>query len=298
MKKFYFIFAVVLFCVFPLKAAEKNTKPLSFVADDIKPVRIWANHPVPFAVPEDSGRKEILIKPNSKTRRISQISDPELYPFIVPGGTPRPAVIIAPGGGYSYVAWEPVIKVGYWLQKNGFNAFILKYRCPRRRDAALTDMARAIRLIRYRAKEFNVDPLRVGVIGFSAGGHLCASVSAFSGEPYPAMDEADKLNYRPDFAALIYPAYLVKDVKNLTLASNFKVDKTTPPTFLVQTADDPIKVENALAWHLALLRSGVSCEMHIWDKGGHGYGISKTNHPVSDWPEIALKWLRRVTGKK
>lgn len=156
-------------------------------------------------------------------------------------------------------------------------------------------MARAIRLIRSRAGEFRIDPAKIGVIGFSAGAHLCAAVSAAPEEPYPAADEVDKQDFRPDFTALIYPAFLLKNVEKLTLSDEFKVDKNTPPTLLIQTGDDPIKVDNSLGWYRALHKAGVPCEMHIWPTGGHGYGLWLKDKPVSDWHLPALKWFRRVT---
>ncbi|MBR7104281.1 MAG: alpha/beta hydrolase [Lentisphaeria bacterium] len=297
MRQSYFILLFLLFASFSAAAAETE-KSLTFVSKDIRPIRIWENHTVPLAVPADNDRKETLVKKPDGKRRVKNISVPEIYPFFAPGKGTHPAVIVSPGGGYSYVSWDAGIEVCRWFQRNGFPAFLLKYRCPGRRAAALADIARAIRLIRFRAGEFNIDPERVGAIGFSAGGHLSAAVSASAVKPYQESDAADKLDHRPNFTALIYPAFLVKNLKDLSLNKEFKVDKQTPPTLLIQTGDDPIKVENSLSWYLALRRAGVPCEMHIWAKGGHGYALGQKKEQVSDWPRIALKWFRRNAKMK
>ena len=300
MKKYGLMFAVMLAigCV-TLCAGEKENRPLSFVADNIIPVRIWEKCPVPYASAKDAALKEKPVVRNDGKLRITNVTVPEIYPFLASGKKTHPAVVVAPGGGYGYLAWSHEgVAICRWLQSNGFTAFLLKYRCPGRRLAARADMARAIRLIRFNAKKFNIDPAKVGVIGFSAGAHLCAAVSAAPEEPYPVYDAADKLEYRPAFTALIYPAFLVRDMKNLTLSKEFKIDKRTPQTLLIQTGDDSIKVENSLGWYRALHQAGVPCEMHIWSNGGHGYGLWLKGKPVSDWHLPAMKWFRRCAGMK
>lgn len=294
MNKLFFLLSSILF----LTAAAGNDRPLSFVSETIKPIAVWGNkQKIPLAIPEDRTRQEKLVPGWDGRRRISNVTIPEIYHFPAAGTSPHPAAVIAPGGGYSYLSWEHEgIEIASFLQRNGFSAFLLKYRCPGRRKAAQADAARAIRLIRHRAKEFNIDPRRVGVIGFSAGAHLCAVLSAPAAEPYAPVDEIDKVDYRPDFAALIYPAFLLKDFDRLLLTDEFKIDSKTPPTLLIQTGDDPIKVENSLGWYRALRKAKVDCEMHIWHKGGHGYGLWLKNHPVSDWHIPAIKWFRMVAG--
>ena len=154
-----------------------------------------------------------------------------------------------------------------------------------------------MRMIRANAEKFDIIPDKVGAIGFSAGAHLCATISAPSDPvPYPAADEIDAFPYRPDFTALIYPAYL-SDLE-LNLAPEFKIDADVPPTFLIQAEDDGICVENSLAWYLALKRAGVAVEMHLWPDGGHGYGLLRTGRPVADWPLFAGAWFRRQAGIK
>jgi acetyl esterase/lipase len=131
------------------------------------------------------------------------------------------------------------------------------------------------------------------VLGFSAGGHLAAALSNnFEKRTYPRVDKADDVSCRPDFALLIYPAYLTEKDGGDNLASELRVTGRTPPTFLVQTEDDPVKVENSLVYYSALKRAGVPAEMHIYAKGGHGYGLRKGSDAVTRWPQLATEWLR------
>ncbi|MBE6375379.1 MAG: alpha/beta hydrolase [Lentisphaerae bacterium] len=274
-------------------------KSVSFVADDIPGIKLWDDGEIPFFKSEDAGKKERLYPCSWDTRpRVTDVTIPEIYCFPAPGKAAHPAVLVAPGGGYSYLSWEHEgIEICRMFQRQGFTAFLLKYRCPGRRQAAFADAARAIRLIRYQAEKFNILPDKVGAVGFSAGAHLCAVISAPANEPYPEKDEVDKGSFRPDFTALIYPAFLTGDMQKLTLKSEFKVDEKTPPALLIQTGDDPIRVENSLAWYRALQAEKIKCEMHIWDKGGHGYGIWLKDSPVADWPLPAVKWFKRQLEK-
>lgn len=276
-------------------------KSVSFVADDIPGIKLWETGEIPFFKAEDAGKEEKLFPCSWDTRpRVTDVTIPEIYCFPATGdGQKNPAVLIAPGGGYSYLSWEHEgIEICRMFQKHGYTAFLLKYRCPGRRQAAFADGARAIRVIRYQAEKFRIDPGKVGVLGFSAGAHLCAVLSAPATEPYPPKDAIDQLEFRPDFAALIYPAFLTADWQDLALNKEFCVDEKTPPTLLIQTGDDPIKVENSLAWYRALRQKNIPCEMHLWDKGGHGYGIWMKDVPVADWPTPALQWFSRQAGKK
>ena len=143
------------------------------------------------------------------------------------------------------------------------------------------------------AKDWNVNPRRIGVLGFSAGGHLAAVLSNnFEKRTYDSVDSADNTSCRPDFALLIYPAYLTEKDGGDKLASELPVTARTPPTFLVQTEDDPVKVKNSLAYYAALKRADVPAEMHLYAKGGHGYGLRKGPDAVTRWPQLALEWLR------
>lgn len=234
---------------------------------------------------------------NDGVLRLSGITSPVLSFFPATGKGPHPALLVCPGGGYSYVTWNSEgYDIAAFLNTIGCSAFVLNYRCPARRQAAHADAARAMRLIRSRAAEFDIRPDKLGAIGFSAGAHLCATISAPADEtPYPPIDETDKLPYRPDFTLLIYPAYLVA-ADSLALNPEFLVDSRTPPSFLAQTQDDGIRVENALGWFAAMKQAGVKAELHIWPEGGHGYGIRRTGNPCMNWHLLAAEWIRRQTG--
>ena len=228
--------------------------------------------------------------------RYTDVTEPELYFFPASGKAPHPAVLICPGGGYSHLAWSHEgLDIASFMNLQGFSAFVLKYRCPGRRDAAHADAARSMRFIRENATHFEIDPHKVGAIGFSAGGHLVATISAPAvSVPYPETgDEMDKKEYRPDFSLLIYPAYLA-DCQTGKIAPEFKIDSLTPPTFLVQAEDDFVGVENALYWYLELKKAGVAAEMHLYAEGRHGYGLLKKGFPVCSWGNLAEKWLESI----
>jgi len=210
-------------------------------------------------------------------------------------GRPAPAVMICPGGGYGILAWNHEgTEVAAWLNAQGISAFILKYRVPKNRDAAFCDAQRALGLIRAKASAYRVDPKRIGIMGFSAGAHLSVRVSTdFSKRFYTPVDEDDAVSCRPDFALIIYPAYLYRD--GFTLVPELPVTAQTPPTFLLQAQDDKPYVDSSLAYFIALKAAGVPAEMHLFPDGGHGYGLRKKQKSTDVWPDLAAAWLRRVT---
>lgn len=227
--------------------------------------------------------------------RLTNVSVPQLHYWPAPAGArPNPAVVVCPGGGYGILAWTHEGKeIAEWLNGLGISVFVLKYRVPDNRAGALQDVQRAVSLVRARAAEFQLDPARIGVLGFSAGGHLCARAStAWPQRQYEPVDAADQASCRPDFAVLVYPAYLVADENTLRLHDELPVNAETPKTFLVQTQDDGIKVENSLAYYLALRRAKVPAELHLFPVGGHGYGLRPSANAVSGWPQLAARWLQ------
>lgn len=208
------------------------------------------------------------------------------------------AVVVCPGGGYAILAYNlEGSEVCAWLNSIGVTGVLLKYRVPgraglERYTAALQDSQRALGIVRHRAKEWGIDPKRVGILGFSAGGHLSAATSTnFETRTYPAVDDADKESCRPDFTILIYPAYLTPDRDLTQLAPEIRVSSQTPPTFIAMTEDDPIHVENAFVYALALKKAKVPVELHVYPTGGHGYGLRPSPNGVSHWPERAAEWL-------
>ena len=203
-----------------------------------------------------------------------------------------PAVVICPGGGYSILAINiEGTEVAEWLNSLGVNAVVLKYTVPKNREAAFKDVQRAMRLVRYHAGDWNFDSNHIGIIGFSAGGHLAARVSTGFEEPaYASVDDADETICRPDFTILVYPAYLSRE--NYKLSDDITVSKEAPPAFIVQTQDDKNFVGGSIAYYLALKELKIPSELHLFQKGGHGYGLRSSEHAVSNWPVLCEAWLK------
>jgi gluconolactonase len=212
------------------------------------------------------------------------------------------AVVVAPGGGYTNLAWEHEgTMVGEWLQSIGVTGVVLKYRVPRRPDSpkgeppvgALQDAQRAISITRSRAKEWGIDPNRIGMLGFSAGGHLTAWAATNSDKrAYDTIDEADKSSCRPDFAVLIYPGGLVDRVNREQLSPEIRVSKDTPPCFFALAYNDPGPLDGSLKMMAALKKAGVTAEMHVYSAGGHGFGMRVGDKPHATWPKRCEEWMR------
>ena len=177
---------------------------------------------------------------------------------------------------------------------------LLKYRVPDsgpypKSPAALQDAQRAVGMVREHADEWGIDPKRVGVLGFSAGGHLVAALSThFDTRLYDRLDAADDLSCRPDFAVVVYPGYLALQDRNMATNPEIKPTSETPPTFIAQAEDDPVHVENATNYFLQLKNAKVPAELHIYADGGHGYGLRRTSLPVTAWPLLVEKWLQTI----
>ena len=211
-------------------------------------------------------------------------------------------MIICPGGGYHNLGWDVEgEEVAAWLNSIGVTGIILKYRCPRRPGdvqgdppiGPLKDAQRAVSLVRSKAKEWGIDPSKIGMIGFSAGGHLVgATATSFEKRAYEPIDDVDKISCRPDFAIMMYSGYFqVKATKELSPT----IHKTSaaPPMFLVHASDDSIsEVDNTVTMYLAMKHAGVPVEMHIYETGGHGFAVRPVNHPCSEWTVSFLAWLR------
>jgi acetyl esterase/lipase len=209
------------------------------------------------------------------------------------------AVIVCPGGGYNILALDlEGTEVCDWLNTLGVTAVLLKYRVPANKERggrriALQDAQRAVSLVRSKAHEWNIDPKRIGMLGFSAGGHLTASTATgFGKRAYEASDEIDKQSCRPDFAVLIYPAYLLNAKKD-GLSEDLPVTGETPPMFLAHAGNDPVPVEGSVQLYLALKRARVPAELHIYASGGHGFGLRKTDRPCTAWPDRCAEWLEQ-----
>jgi len=240
---------------------------------------------------------------------------PSITPYLVPAGQGTgTAVVVCPGGGYAHLAIDHEgDQIARWLNSLGISAFVLKYRLGPRyhHPAMIHDVQRAIRTVRANATQYRIDPARVGVWGFSAGGHLASSASTHfdSGNPN-ASDENDRPGCRPDFAILSYPVISFTnhahkgsmtnllgnnpDPKLVELFSNeLQVTAQTPPTFLFHTtADATVPVENSIMYYMALRKAGVPAEMHIYERGPHGVGLAWNDPVLSTWPGRLADWLR------
>jgi acetyl esterase/lipase len=270
------------------------------------PIPLWpgsapGEQPGPGDEKDTTTAKSGLIA-GKRVARIGGITNPTIQIYSPPEGkNTGAAVIVAPGGGYSILAFDlEGTEVCEWLNSIGITGVLLKYRVPPhpgavRHAAPLQDAQRALRVVRSRAQEWGVDPARVGILGFSAGGHLAAAASTnFDVETYPPADAADKLSARPDFAVIIYPGYLTVKAEGDKVAPELKVSATTPPTFLIQAEDDPVRVENSVYYFLALKNAKVQAEMHLYAAGGHGYGLRPTEVPITGWPSLAGKWFHTI----
>ena len=214
------------------------------------------------------------------------------------------AVIICPGGGYWNLYWElEGEEVAEWLNSLGVTGIVLKYRVPRRPDDTkgeparrpLQDAQRAISLVRSKAKEWGIAADRIGIVGFSAGGHLAiATATGFEERTYKSADEIDKISCRPDFAIPVYSGYLKAKDKD-ELAPGLHVPKNTPPVFLVHGGDDIISdPEHSMVMYRELKRAGVSAELHIYAKSAHDFGVRKVDRPCDAWTQTCADWMRHL----
>lgn len=232
--------------------------------------------------------------------RLGNVSKPTLSFHRAPANKDTgTTVLVCPGGGYHILAMDlEGTEICEWLNSIGVNAALLKYRVPKREGlerhaAPLQDAQRALGLLRSRAREFAIDPRRIGALGFSAGGHLIAALaSSTTQRTYPSVDDADSASCRPDFNIVIYPGYLVLKDEGDKMNPSVQVTTNHPPTFLVMAQDDSVRVENAVLYYLALKQAGVPSELHTYPTGGHGYGLRRSEHIVTTWPDRAADWMR------
>jgi endo-1,4-beta-xylanase len=273
------LFAYLLSCV-SLFAVQRGEE-----------VRLWPN-----GAPGSEGVKAPEVfesSPASKLpNRFTVVHYPSIYVFLPPKERANGlAVVIAPGGGHSQLVidkegWE----VADWLNENGIAAFVLKYRLAKAKDSrytvegdALPDAARAMRTVRSRAAEWNLDPNRIGFMGFSAGGEIAALMETrFDAGNANAPDAVDRVSSRPDFAVVVYPGFK---------PGTITVPKDAPPTFLVCADDDRSHVVTTVTLYLDLEKQNVPAELHIYASGGHGFGLRPSSHPVSTWPDRLRDWM-------
>jgi acetyl esterase/lipase len=244
---------------------------------------------------------------------VSNVTQPTMTVYSPKGKNTGAAVVVFPGGGYQELAIDlEGTEVCDWLTPKGITCVLLKYRVPDSGPAwhddchcnihpkaptALEDAQRTAGLVRFHAAEWGIDPHKIGVLGFSAGGHLVANISThFAQRAYAPVDAADKVSCRPDFAVAIYPGHMLENTtKEFELNPGIPVTRKTPPTFLLQAEDDNVDgVKQSLVYYIALKNAGVPVEMHLYAHGGHAFGLRRTKFPITGWPELVETWLGTI----
>jgi acetyl esterase/lipase len=240
---------------------------------------------------------------------VGKVSRPTMTVYSPAGKNTGAAVVVFPGGGYWILAIDlEGTEVCDWLTSRGITCVLLKYRVPGeglsprsgaypKSPVALEDAQRTVGLVRFHAAEWHIDSHKIGVLGFSAGGHLVAAISThFKKRLYPAVDAADHESCRPDFAVALYPGHMLENTSEpFTLNPYVPVTRKTPPTFLLQAEDDPIDdVENSMVYFAALKKAGVPVEMHLYAQGGHAFGLRPTKFPITGWPRLVEAWLETI----
>ena len=274
--------------------------PSFSVAAPSDPIKLW-----PGVAPGD---EDVALKAQDTEVRKDQtqitrnVSVPTLTMYLAPEDNNKgTTILVCPGGAYNVLAnSHEGIDVCEFLNSQGINAGLLMYRVPRRPDrdkhaAPLQDVQRAMTMIRANAKEWKLRPEKVGILGFSAGGHLSAMALTSDGKrTYPstaAGEEPEGISCVPDFGVLVYPAYLEAKDETANLSPELTVTATTPPTFLVVADDDKKYVEGSAWFYIQMFRKNRPCELHIFAKGGHGFGMRKTDERVAHWPQMAVDWM-------
>lgn len=262
---------------------------------------------------------DLVPDPMPESGASAHVSRPTMTVYAPKGRNTGVAMVVFPGGGYQVLAMDlEGTEICDWLTSRGITCVLLKYRVPNsgptmvdghryypKVQTAVQDAQRTLRLVRWQAAQLHVDPHKIGVIGFSAGGHLVAAVSTrFAQRTYSAVDAADALSCRPDFAIAVYPGHLwvhededsaTRKDEDLSLRPDIRVRADTPPTFLLQAQNDPVdNVRQSLAYYVALQKAGVPTELHLYAEGGHAFGLRPTNLAIGRWPQLVEQWLHTI----
>ena len=275
-------------------------------------IPIWPNSPPDARSDVGAEKTRIPVDRAGKNRLvggrpfvfIENVTKPTITVYAPKRANTGAAVVVFPGGGYNVLAIDlEGTEACDWLTSIGVTCVLLKYRVPCKvvggyRDCptAHQDAQRAVRLVRSRAAEWRIDPNKIGVLGFSAGGHMVAAISAHLDKRlYAPVDAADKLSCRPDFALAIYPGHVVSKARNMAPNPDVKFTNRAPPTFLVHAYDDPVDpVEDSYTYFGALRKAGVVAEMHLYATGGHAFGLRRTAASSTAWPQLAESWLKTI----
>lgn len=280
-----------------------NTNPSS----NLRVLELW-----PGPVPKDmgiEGAENVRIHDSKfvgKTKLITNVTRPTITVYLPPPQiNTKTAMIICPGGGYWDLYWElEGEEVVHWLNAQGIAGIILKYRVPRRPNeqdkrvpavGPQLDAQRAVSMVRHHATDWHIDPNRIGMIGFSAGGHLAlATATQFQTRTYHPIDAIDTVSCRPDFAVLCYSGFL-KDRESDTIWPDLHIPSDTPPVFLTHARDDSVsEVDHSVIAYLALHRAGIATELHAYTSGEHDFGVRQNEMLPSSWPNLCLNWLRSL----
>jgi acetyl esterase/lipase len=270
-------------------------------------VAIWPGA-VPNAISRQKTESVVAATGHGGWMQINDVSRPTMTVYPAKSVNTGAAVIVFPGGGFRVLAIDlEGTEICDWLTSRGITCVLLKYRVPGGNDywddkcncritpkipRALQDAQRTIKLVRSKAEELHLDPKKIGVIGFSAGGYLVAQTSNITTPTYKPVDAADALSSRPDFAIALYPGHLCRSG---VLDSMIHVTTATPRTFLLQAWDDPVdSVCNSILYAGALHQAGVPAEVHFFAKGGHAFGLRDKDHPVAAWPALVESWLKEI----
>jgi acetyl esterase/lipase len=278
-------------------------------------IPIWPGavpDPQPSVAPESSETSKDSLIAGRPTIGVENVSRPTMTVYSPKGMNTGAAVVVFPGGGYQMLAIDlEGTEVCDWLTSKGITCVLLKYRVPHsgpqwndrckchvkpKAPMALEDAQRTLGLVRHHAAEYHIDPHKVGVLGFSAGGHLVADTSThFEHRAYRAVDAADKESCRPDFAVALYPGHLWTSVSKFALSPDVPVTRRTPPTFLLQAENDNVdSINHSLVYYIALKNAGVPVEMHLYAEGKHAFGLRPTQFPITGWPQLVETWLRTI----
>ena len=275
--------------VFPSICVSAADRPVIDVWPGKPPGETKEIGPEEFRPPQPKQRADV--------QRLTNVSRPTLTLFQPPEANRNGAtVVICPGGGYSILAWDlEGTEVAEWLNSLGVTALVLKYRVPRRdgdtvNALPLMDAQRAMSLVRSKSSELGIDPSRIGILGFSAGGNVAVGACIkHAARAYDKVDAVDEVAARPDFAILVYPAYLVD--ANGVLKPEFQPTKESPPMFFAHAMNDNVTPDSSIALARALKAIGVPAELHIYDSGGHGFGLRKSEFPCHTWPARCAEWF-------
>jgi acetyl esterase/lipase len=280
----------------------------------LKQVPIWPNGAPDKAITSQPPESVLTAEtPEALAGHTSEavfdVSEPTMTVFPPKGKNTGVAIVVFPGGGFQVLAITlEGTEICDWLTAKGMTCILSKYRVPNSNHhwddsckcavtpkvpTALQDAQRTIRLVRSRANELHINPSKIGVIGFSAGGYLVAQTSNIFEPAYKPVDAIDKISSRPDFSIALYPGHLCR--RGSTLDPGIHVTRRTPPTFLLQNWDDPVDdVCNSTVYARALDDAHVPAEVHLFAKGGHAFGLRQKQHPVAMWPSLVESWLKEI----